>query len=229
MNLFQPKPKSSASQNKTFGIIGLGRFGTALAMSLANAGYDIICLDKDEDRVKVVRGLTDYAYVVDTITKETLDEIGIRNCDVAIVCIGSAMDVNILTTLHLVNLKVPRVIAKATSSDQGMILEKLGAQVVYPEHDMAIRLAKKLMVSHLVDYFSLNKDTEIVEVNVPDALVGQSIIDIELRKQFGLNIIAIESGNQTMTNIDPHYVLKTNDRMVIIGKLEDIHRFDMAF
>ena len=132
--------KNNQKKNKnTYGILGLGRFGYALAMELAAAGADLLVLDRDEEKVRELREYTENAYVVRNLDKKTLADCGVADCDVAVVCIGSQMDTSILTTLHLVSLGVPHVIAKAASAEQGEILEKLGAEVVYPERDMAIR------------------------------------------------------------------------------------------
>ena len=126
--------KNNQKKNKnTYGILGLGRFGYALAMELAAAGADLLVLDRDEEKVRELREYTENAYVVRNLDKKTLADCGVADCDVAVVCIGSQMDTSILTTLHLVSLGVPHVIAKAASAEQGEILEKLGAEVVYPE------------------------------------------------------------------------------------------------
>ena len=137
--------------SESYGIIGLGRFGTALAQKLADAGREVIVVDRCEYKVKELRRYTDFAYVADELTKEVLEEIGIQNCDTVVVCIGEKIDTSILVTLNVVNLGVKRVIAKAISRDQGEVLEKIGAEVVYPERDMALRLAKKMMVSSVMD------------------------------------------------------------------------------
>ena len=110
----------------TYGIVGLGRFGQALARDLAESGAELIVLDSSEDKVREMRELTENAYVVKSLDKKTLEASGIQNCDVAVVCIGEQMDTSILTTLHLVALGIPKVIAKATSAEHGLILEKLG-------------------------------------------------------------------------------------------------------
>ena len=128
----------------SYGIVGLGRFGMALAIELAEAGEDLVVLDQDEEKVRALRDYTEAAYVVKALDKKTLEETGIQNCDVAVVCIGEHIEPSILTTLNLVDLGVKKVIAKATSAEHGEILRRLGAEVVYPERDMAIRLAKRL-------------------------------------------------------------------------------------
>lgn len=207
-------------------IIGVGRFGRALAETLAHNGYQIIVTDKDPEKVRMVRDLTPYAYVVEHLTKESLDEIGVRNCDIAVVCIGSSIDTNILATLHLLNLGVPRVISKATSKEMGQILEKLGAEVVYPEHDMGVRIAKRIMSHHLVDYFSLKDDIEIYELRIPERLIGKTIAQADLRARFGINIIAVEKGRQTITDVSPDYTLQKDDALVVIGRKDHIEKFE---
>ena len=128
-----------AGETASYGVIGLGRFGSALALRLAEAGKEVIVVDSCESKVKELRQYTENAYVADELSTEVLEEIGIQNCDTVIVGIGEKIDTCILTTLHVVNLGVPRVIAKAISRDQGEILEKLGAEVIYPERDMRLR------------------------------------------------------------------------------------------
>lgn len=212
--------------NTSYAVIGVGRFGSALAETLAAANYNIIVCDKDPERVKAMRDITPYAYVVDHITKTALDEIGVRNCECAIVCIGSAMDVSILAALHLVNLGIKRVIAKANSKEQGQILEKIGAEVVYPEHDMGVRVAKRLMSAHLVDYFTLNDNTEIYEMKAPESIIGKTVQEIDVRRNYGINIIAVEHGCQTITDMGPEYRFHPDDGLVVIGNMRNIQDFE---
>lgn len=210
---------------ESFGIIGLGRFGTSLAQELARAGKDVVVIDGDESKVKAMREFTEQAFVCQKLTKTALEEAGMKNCDVVIVCIGERLDTSILTTLNVVSLGVPQVIAKATSSEQGIVLEKLGAKVVYPERDMAVRLAKKLLSTSLLDYLSLNNDIDISEIQITDKLVGRSIAEINFRRTFGLNIIALEHGADTTTDVMPDYVFRKGDIVVTIGNNEKIQEF----
>lgn len=212
--------------SESYGIIGLGRFGTALAKKLAEAGREVIVVDRNESKVKELRSYTDFAYVADDLTKEVLEEIGIQNCDTVVVCIGEKIDTSILVTLNVVNLGVKRVIAKAISKDQGEVLEKIGAEVVYPERDMALRLAKKMLVSSVMDSISLDNDVEISEVMIPARMVGKSVEEIHLRQKFGLNIIAIEHNGNTETQIEPEYVFSKGDVLVVIGKSENVSKFE---
>ena len=155
-------------------------------------------------------------------------ETGIQNCDVAIVCIGSKLDISILTTLHLTSLGIPRIIAKATSAEHGDILEKLGAEVVYPERDMAVRLANRLVSSKILSYIELSEDIDISKVQTPKQYAGKRILDIDLRKKFGLNIIAVEHGEEMITNISPEYMLEADDTMYVLGDKAHLRQFEDA-
>lgn len=211
-----------------FGIIGLGRFGTALAITLAEAGKEVIVVDQIEEKVKAMRQYTEYAFVCENLSKETLSEVGIQNCDTVVVCIGSKIDTSILTTLNVVSLGVPHVISKATSQDQGAVLEKIGAEVVYPERDMATRLGKRLISGNFLDFIFLDNDIEIQQVPVSGPLVGKTIQEINIRKKYSLNIIAIEHEQNTLIEFTPDYELKAEDIIVVIGKIQNIRKLERA-
>ena len=214
-------------QSSTFGVIGLGRFGTALAKTLAEAEKEVIVVDCNEEKVRELRHYTEYAYVTDNLSKDTLQEIGIQNCGTVIVCIGEKIDTSILTTLNVVSLGVPHVIAKAISSDQGAVLEKIGAEVVYPERDMALRLGKRLIANNnFLDFITLSNEVEIQQVPVTDRIVGVSIERLNVRKKYGLNIIAIESDGNTEIEIAPEYRIHKDDILVVIGKMDNICKFE---
>lgn len=208
------KPKT---EKLSYGIVGLGRFGSALATELAASGADLLVIDHDEEKVRALRELTDNALVVHSLDKKTLSETGIQNCDVAVVCIGEHIEPSILTTLNLVDLGVKKVIAKATSAEHGEILRRLGAEVVYPERDMAIRLAKRLESSRVLDFIQLSSKINITKFAVPDKMVGKSVAETNLRAQFGLNIIAIVNGPDVLESVHPDYVFRAGDCMFVSG------------
>ena len=206
-------------------IIGLGRFGEALATELARSGAELLVMDREEERVREMRELTENALVVNTLDKKTLTETGIQNCDIAVVCIGEHMESSILTTLNLVSLGIPTVIAKATSLEHGEILKKLGAEVVYPEHDMAIRLAHRLETSKMLDYVQLSERLNISKFLIPRQAVGKTVLDLNLRSRFGLNIIAIEkSSRQLIDNITPQYRFEHNDILYLAGDKKGLNK-----
>ncbi len=201
-----------------FGIIGLGRFGFSLASTLAEAKREVLVLDSSENKIN--------ALVVNELTKSALEEAGIQNCETVVICIGEKVDVSILATLHVISMGVPRVIAKALTPEQGKILEKIGAEVIYPERDMALRLANRLLSSRVMDYITLNDDITISELRLTGKLAGQSVLQASLRKKFKLNIIALQHDERTTTDITPELQLHENDILVVVGKKEHIRKFE---
>ncbi len=200
-----------------YGIIGLGKFGHALALELAEAGAEIMVIDRDEEKVREFREYTDNAFVTKSLDKKTLSESGIQNCDIVVICIGEQLDTSILTTLNLVSLGVPHVIAKASSLEHGEILEKLGAEVVYPERDIAVRLAHRLEASRVLDYIQLSEKLNISKLIAPKRIIGESVLNVNLRAKFGVNIIAIENGSSMIESIMPDYVFKDGDILFVSG------------
>lgn len=209
-----------------FGVIGLGRFGYSLATTLAEAKREVLVLDSSDNKIRQIRHLTDNALVVNELTKSALEEAGIQNCETVIICIGEKVDVSILTTLNVISMGVPRVIAKAISPEQGKILEKIGAEVIYPEHDMALRLANRLLSSRVMDYITLNDDITISELRLTGKMAGQSVMQASLRKKYKLNIIALQHDDRTTTDITPELVFHENDILVVVGKKEHIRKFE---
>ncbi|HJB60779.1 MAG TPA: TrkA family potassium uptake protein, partial [Candidatus Ruminococcus gallistercoris] len=164
------------------------------------------------------------AYVMKTLDKKSLAETGIQNCDVAVVCIGEHMDTSILTTLNLVSLGIPVVIAKATSLEHGQILEKLGAEVVYPEHDMAVRLAHRLETSKMLDFVQLSEQVNISKFLIPDKIAGKTVLEVDLRGKFGLNIIAIENSGTVIDTVSPDYEFRKGDILFVAGSNAGLNR-----
>ncbi len=209
-----------------FGIIGLGRFGYALTKTLAAAGKEILAIDTLDCRVKQVRNFTESAFVVGSLDKETLEDAGIQNCETVIVCIGESIDVSVLTTLNVISMGVPRVISRAMSYEQGLILEKIGAEVIYPENDMAIRLANKLVNSSILDTMELKGDFAVTELRLTSKVANQTVQQVNIRQKFNLNIIALEHNSETTTEISPDCVLHQNDIIVVIGQRENIKKLE---
>ena len=176
----------------SFGVIGLGRFGSALVECLASSGKEVIAVDKDEAKVKEARRFTDYAMVVEALDRESLEEAGMQNCDTVVICIGEQVDVSILATMTALKMNVPHVIAKANSLIHGEVLKQLGARVVYPERDMAVRLGKGLIYNSFLDSVTLEGDVEVRRIQATDRLIGLTVREADTRRKYNLNIIAIE-------------------------------------
>lgn len=216
----------SQSNNMTYGIVGIGRFGFALSQELATSGAELIVLDRDENKVREMREITENAYVVRSLDKKSLEETGIQNCDVAVVCISEQMDTSILTTLNLVALGIPKVIAKAASAEHGIILAKLGAEVVYPERDMALRLANRLETARVLDFIQLSESINISKRMVPEKFIGKTVLELNIRARFGLNIIAVENSGEVVDVVGPDYTFRAGDVMIISGSRDDLLRLN---
>lgn len=209
-----------------YGVIGLGRFGFALAQNLAKEGKEVLVLDKNESKIKQIRNFTENAFVVDELDHEALEQAGIQNCGTVIICIGENVEASILTALNVIELGVPRVIAKAISFEHGKVLEKIGAEVIFPEYDMAVRLAARLTSSAVLDYILLDNDMTISELRLTSKVAGKTVLEANIRNKFNLNIIAIEKGNITTIDIAPEMSLNVGDIMVVVGKANDVKRFE---
>ena len=209
-----------------YGVIGLGRFGTALVQTLAEAGKEVIAIDKNEEKVKAVRRYTDYAFVVDNLSEDALKETGMQNCGTVTICIGEQIDISILTTMLVTKLGVPHVISKAASEVHGEVLKHLGATVVYPEADMAVRIGKRLISGNLLDYIALGDGVEVRRIAVGGKMLGKSVRQLDLRKVYGINIIAVEHGNQTNVEFAADYTFKEGDSVAVIGKVGKIDKFE---
>lgn len=210
--------------NVSYGIVGLGRFGYALAKALAELDADLLILDKDEEKIRGMREYTENALVIKNLDKPSLLETGIQNCDIAIVCIGEQMDISILTTLHLVSMGIPKVVARATSAEHGEILEKLGAKVVFPERDMAERLAKRMEEADMPEFAQLNDKVGIAKLIVADEMEGESVYDADLETRFAVKLIAIENNSEIMSDIDPYYEFEEDDIVYVLGNIDALKK-----
>ena len=218
--------KHNEKKEKLYAVIGLGRFGFALAKRLAESGKDLIVIDCNENVINDAIAFTDNAYVISDLSKENLRNVGIQNCDTVIVGIGGDVAVSILTTMIILQLNVPHVIAKALSEEQGSVLEKLGADVIYPEREMGIRLANRLLAPRVMEYISLNDNISITEISIPETMEGVTVQELKLRQRYGLNIIAVKDGEDVTVDITPQTVLKANDVLAVVGKHDIVNRFE---
>ena len=213
-------------QSNTYCVIGLGRFGTSLALKLAEYGQEVLALDKDEEKVKQVQDKVSQAFVVSHMDKAALQEAGIQNCGTVIVSIGENIEASILITLNVIEMGVKRVISKAISADHGKVLSKIGAEVVYPEQDQAYRLARSLLSPGSMDFIDLPGQFTVAEIKLTFKLHGQTIVDIGFRQKYRLNIIAVIHKGETIVEIDPEYMLRAGDAIVVVGARESIAQFE---
>ena len=212
---------------KQYAVIGLGRFGTSVAITLHKMGYEVLAIDSREERVQEFSDEVTHVVQADTTDEDTLSALGIRNFDVVVVAIGEDIQANILTTLQLKELGVPYIVTKAKNALHGKMLEKMGAdRVVYPERDMGQRVAYNLVSSNVMDYIELSPNLGIVEVRVPKALVGKTLAETNLRAKFEINVVAIKREEVVIVPPLPSEKFTERDILVVVGAMKGIQRLE---
>lgn len=207
------------------GVIGLGRFGTAVATTLLNLGADLIVLDQDEEKAENFRSTPAIAIAGDATNELALKEAGMGNCDIVVVAIGKDVQASILITAILKEMGIPTIIAKAGNELHGKVLLKVGAnKVVYPERDMGIRVAYSLVTSNILDLLELSKDLSIAEINPPFTVKGKTLQESRLRERYKVNVLAFKRDNETFVNPEPDEVIQPDDTLIVVGKVVDIQK-----
>jgi trk system potassium uptake protein TrkA len=210
-----------------FAVIGLGRFGSSVARTLFEMDYEVMGIDEDEEKVNENIHNVTHAIVADSTDETALREIGIRNFDVVVVAIGVDIQASILTTLLLKELGVKKIVAKAQNERHGQVLYKVGAdRVVFPERDMGIRVAHNLISANVLDFIELAEDYSVAEVVVSSKMVGKTLRQLDVRAKYGVNVIAIKSGEEFNIAPRPDDVIKQNDVLVVIGNNMDLKEFE---
>ncbi|MGL6339771.1 MAG: potassium channel family protein [Waterburya sp.] len=218
---------NSSSTNRQFAVIGLGRFGRAVCSSLHKMGYEVLGTDIDEKLVNqaLAQRIAAHAVQLDSTEPESLKEAGIFEMDTVIVAIGNYLQESIITTLNVKEAGVGQVVAKASSEIHGKLLRRVGAdRVVFPEHEAGCALASTLTQPAFLERFELDTENSIVEVLVPEAFHNQTLAQLDLRKRYGVNVLAIGNGNKFVTNPNPGQLLKEGLVMVVIGSNKDLQR-----
>ena len=197
--------RNSSKKEKLYAVIGLGRFGFALAKRLAESGKDLIVIDKSETVINDAVAFTDNAYLMADLSKENLRNVGIQNCDTVIIGIGGNLAVSILTSMIVLQLGVPHVIAKALTG---------------------IRLANRLLAPRVMEYIALNDDISITEISIPESAQEMTVQEMNVRQRYGLNIIALKRGEEVTVNITPQTVLRAPDILAVVGRHDQVNRFE---
>ncbi len=214
-------------ENQQFAVIGLGRFGRAVCLTLHKLGYDVLGTDVDEKRVAQVltEQVANHAIQLDSTEPAALKEAGIFEFDTVIVAIGNYLQESIITTLNLKEAGVHHVVAKASSEIHGKLLQRVGADhVVYPEFEAGCTLARSLTKPSILDRFELDPNNSIVEALVPEEFHGKTVMELELRKRYGINLLAVGHNDKFEINPDPNTRLYKGWAMVVIGSNRDIDR-----
>ncbi|MEM1278774.1 MAG: TrkA family potassium uptake protein [Cyanobacteria bacterium P01_H01_bin.152] len=225
--------RSLRTRNRQFAVIGLGRFGRAVCMTLNSLGYEVLGIDQDEQ--SVTQALKDeiaaHTVQLDSTQRLALEEAGIPDFDTVIVAIGNYIEESVITTLNVKELGVNNVVAKASSEIHGKLLHRVGAdQVVFPEHEMGCNLARAITRPGILDRFELDPDNSIVELRVPAAFDQQTIAELDLRNKYGVTLLALtlpDNDEKFEVNPSPVTQLHKGAVMVVIGSNRGLERLPL--
>lgn len=218
------------AKKKQYAVIGLGRFGSSVAKYLAEMGYEVLAVDDNEERVQNLANVVTHAVSADSTDEEAMRSLAIRNFDVVIVAIGQDIQSSILTTLILKDLGVPNIIVKAQSDLHGKVLHKIGAdKVVFPERDMGLRVAHQLISPNILEHIELSPDYSIVEMQVPSAMLGKSLMQLEFRQKYNCNVLAVKKNGVMDITPRADEPLTAEDILVIVGKNDQLTKLEQDY
>jgi len=216
-------------KRKQFVVIGLGRFGSSVARTLYALDNDVLGVDTDEEKVQNISESVTHAVQVDATDENSLKSLGLRNLDVAVIAIGADVQASIMATLIVKDMGVKHIVAKANSELHAKVLYKIGAdKVVLPERDMGARVANSLVSSNILDYIELSDDYNIAEIVSPIEWYGKTLLELNIRSNYGLNVMAVKRGEKIEISPDPDYTISENDIIIAIGDSKSLDKIQIS-
>lgn len=212
---------------KSFLIIGLGRFGSALAVELAQQGNEVVVCDRDRDQVNRLADMVTQAMVMDSMDEGMLKSIGVHNFDCVVVAFSNHLENNILLTMMLKTMAVKNLVVKARDTLHSSVLQKLGVdRIVQPEQEVGKRMAQILSNNNLMDFIEIVDGFSVAEIKVPKMWSGKSIRDANIRARYGLNVLAVKKEGCVFPSPTPDYVMQLSDILVVMGSDGEIDKVD---
>ena len=203
---------------KEIAVFGLGRMGKAVATRFSESGGQVIVIDKDQKVIDEIADKVAYAVKVDVNDIDALKSLSIGNVDVAVITLGENLEASIMAIIACKEMGVEVVYARAKDKLQGRILKKVGADIImHPEEEMGEKIAKTLRYGNLRDFINLREGVSIIEANIPKQWIGKTLMELDLRKKYGLNVIAIRDNKKVITNVDANEPLKADTYVIVIG------------
>ncbi len=210
---------------KTYAVFGLGRYGIAVARELVFNGMEVIAVDSDERIVNTAADELPICKCADITDPDVIRQLGISNVDVVIIAMANNLEASVMAVTLCKEIGVKTVIAKCANEMHQKILTRVGAdKVVFPENESGIRLAKNLLSSGFVDMVSLAKNVSMVELDVKPEWVGKNLIQLNLRKKYSINVVALRRENMVSVDIDPNAPLQGNDKLIVITNPEKLSK-----
>ena len=205
-------------KNKTYAVFGLGRYGRAVAKELVNNGIEVIAIDDNQDIVNEAAIDLPLCKCADVTDAEVIARLGIADVDTVIICMAGNLEASVMAITLCKEVGVKNVIAKCGSEMHQKILLRVGAdQVVFPENESGVRLAKNLLSSGFIDMISLSKDVSMIEIDVREEWLGKNLIELNLRKKYGFNIVALKRGEDVNVNVNPEQALDSETTLIVIA------------
>ncbi len=212
-------------KNQSYAVFGLGRYGLATAKELAAAGAQVLAVDRDEQAVQSAAAFIPLVKCADVTDPAVLEMLGISNFDVVIIAMAEHMEACVMAVMLCKEAGVPTVIVKCASETHGRLLSRVGAdQVVIPESESGVRMARNLLSSGFVDVMELSGEVSLIEVPVKADWVGKSLIELNLRKKYGINVVALKRDQQIDVTIDPAAPMQEGDFLVVIAETAKLHK-----
>lgn len=206
------------SMKKTYAVFGLGRYGIAVARELVSNGVEVIAVDADERIVNVAATELPICKCADITDPEVIRQLGISNADVVIIAMANNLEASVMAVTLCKEIGVKTVIAKSANEMHQKILTRVGAdKVVFPENESGIRLAKNLLSSGFVDMVSLAKNVSMIEMDVKPEWIGKNLIELDLRRKYSVNVVAMRKGDMVSVDIEPHEKLQADDKLIVIA------------
>ena len=219
----------SKARRKQFLVAGLGLFGTSVALTLQQMGYEVYTLDSEESLVQDLSTQLNYVVCGDASDKKTLQSLPLEDIDVAVVAIGN-VERNMMCTMLLKELGIKQVVAKAINNLHGAMLNKIGAdKVVYAERDMGERVAHNLISAGVMDYIELSNEISVMSLAIPAEFVGKNLIEADLRRRYDVNVVAIKRDGRTIVNPKAQEVFQPEDEIIVLGTHEGVKRMGVDF
>ena len=211
--------------SKSFVVYGLGKFGYSVAVSLARNGCEVLAVDIDGDLVEDIANEVTLAVRANVKEQDVYQSLGIGNMDGAVVAISGDMEASIMATILSKEAGIPYVMSKAGSVTHGEVLKKVGAdQIIFPEREMGSRVARNMVFGKFVDTFELSSTYSMAELEIPDSWVGKSLRELNVRRKYGVNVIAVREGEKINANMDPDEPLERHQIILTGGNNEDLKR-----
>lgn len=213
------------SYNKTYAVIGLGRYGKTVAKALSDNGFEVLAIDTNQEKVNEIAPDVALAKCANITDADVVRELGIGDIDVVIIAMAGSLEATVMAVTLCKEAGVKQVIVKCGTEMQERIFKRVGADMtVFPERESGQRLAKNLASSGFVDMLELSRDVSLVEINVRADWVGKNLIELDLRKKYGVNIVAVKTGAELNTKIDPAKPLEADMSFVVVADKSQIEK-----